>query len=373
MRVAFVLDDSLDPPDGVQQYIVTLGKWLADQGHYVAYIVADTERNDIDHVYSLGAFITTRFNGNVVRTPSPVPYNRIRAALAEIQPDIIHVQMPYSPFLAARVIKSAGPATAVVGTFHILPTDIAGAAANHALAIALRGSLRRFDGVVAVSQAAADFARRAYGLRPRVIPNTIDVSRFAVSAKQREHGKIRIVFLGRLVPRKGVMSLIESFNELPDDVADRAELVIGGRGPLTTSAQRLAGANRTIKFAGFVPEDEKAKFLAGADIAVFPSTGGESFGIILLEAMAAGAGTVIAGDNPGYRSVMGGMPDAMVDASNIRSIQLKLIELIKSPSKRNQLALKQRHIAARHDVTVIGPELLSWYADCAAGHTAVHI
>ncbi len=370
MRIAFVLDDSLDPPDGVQQYILTVGKWLADQGHYVAYIVADTERDDIQHVYSLGTFITTRFNGNVVRTPNPVPYKQIRAALAEIKPDMIHVQMPYSPLFAGRVIKSVTPSTSVVGTFHILPANMVGAAANRVLALALRGSLRRFNGVASVSRSAADFARRAYGLRPRVIPNTIDVSRFAASATHKKHDKVRIVFLGRLVPRKGVTKLIEAFNGLPDKVADRAELVIGGRGPLTTSARKLARADRAITFAGFIAEDKKAAFLGDCDIAVFPSTGGESFGIILLEAMAAGAGVVVAGDNPGYRSVMGKMPDAMVDARNIRSIQGKLIELIGSPAKRKQVRFKQQQIVASHDIAVIGPDLLRWYAECAASQTA---
>jgi len=304
MTIGFVLDDTLDRPDGVQQYVLTLGRWLAARGHHVFYLTAHTTRTDVQEVYSLGNLMRFKFNGNAVRTPLPVGSTRIRRLLHELKPDVLHVQMPYSPLLAERVIMNAPARASVIGTFHILPLGRGQFVANRLLALALRRSLGRFHTVMAVSPPAADFAHQVYGLKPQVVPNAVDLALFKTLARQRrDPERVTVTFMGRLVERKGVLELIRAFRQLPPQAAARARLTVGGDGRLAAHARLAAGAAPNIEFAGFVPEDRKAAFLAAADIAVFPSTAGESFGIVLVEAMAAGAGVVLAGHNPGYASV----------------------------------------------------------------------
>src|SRR6266542_3842098 len=120
-KIAFVLDDSLDTPDGVQQYILTVGTWFAHLGHEVHYIVGETKRTDVPNVHSIGRNVKARFNHNRMSIPLPVSKKVIHRLLAEQEFDVVHVQMPFSPMLGGRVVKAASPQTAVVGTFHIAP------------------------------------------------------------------------------------------------------------------------------------------------------------------------------------------------------------------------------------------------------------
>src|SRR5688572_33467442 len=121
LKVGLVLDGSLDKTDGVQQYVLILGKWLASEGHEVHYLVGETERTDLPNIHSLTRNVSVRFNKNRMSTPLPANLRPIRRLLQQEQFDVLHVQVPYSPVLAGRIIKAADARTAVVGTFHILP------------------------------------------------------------------------------------------------------------------------------------------------------------------------------------------------------------------------------------------------------------
>ena len=109
LKIGFVLDDSLDVPDGVQQYVLTVGAWMKGQGHDVHYLVGQTDRNDIPNVHSMSKNIKVRFNKNRMTMPLPTSVKAIAAILQREQFDILHVQMPYSPFMAGRLIKAALP------------------------------------------------------------------------------------------------------------------------------------------------------------------------------------------------------------------------------------------------------------------------
>lgn len=369
MKIALVLDDTLDRPDGVQQYVLTLGAWLARRGHEVHYLVADTVRTDVPNVHSLGRYFSTTFNGNGVRTPLPASTVQIRQVLAKLRPDVLHVQMPYSPFLAGRIIAEA-PGVAVVGTFHVLPVGRWHWGANRALKWMLRRSLKRFGAVMAVSEPAAEFARQAYGVDPVVVPNVVDVAKFERARRQNHDGDdVTVKFLGRLVERKGVLQLIRAWQALPSGTRQQARLVIGGRGPLLDQARALAGGDGGVEFTGFVTEEDKPEFLAGADIACFPSTGGESFGIILVEAMAAGAAVVLGGNNPGYATVLGGQPECLVDPDDTAAFAKRLAHFIGDASARRQVHKRQQEVAKRYDVDHLGPEIESAY-NRVAGKTA---
>lgn len=363
MKIGFVLDDTLDKPDGVQQYVLTVGNWLTAQGHEVHYLVANTERKDIENVHSLGRFIGLRYNKNHVRTPLPASRKKIKQLLAEEKFDVLHVQLPYSPFLAKQIIRYAAPETAIIGTFHILPASMMHGLSNQALRVMLGKSLKRFDKIVAVSEPAVHFARKAYGIKAEYLPNAIDVASFKAGKRlgKFDRRKTNIVFLGRLVKRKGILELIDAYNNLHDDKAAKTRLIICGKGPLKQKANRMARTDREIIFTGFVAEKDKPDYLASADIAVFPSTGGESFGIVLVEAMAAGAGAVIAGNNPGYRSVLGSQPYLLFDPNDQASFIEQLVLFIEDEKLRERMFKWQQDHVGQYDIGTVGAKLVKIY------------
>ena len=366
MRVGFVLDESFDNPDGIQQYIQQLGMWLTAEGHEVYYLVGQTERQDIAGIYSVSRNVKVKFNGNWLSMPLPVPRAKLQQVLDELKLDVLHVQVPYSPFMAGRLIKLAPSSTAVVGTFHILPYSWLATVGSMGLRLLNVRTARRFDAMVAVSEPARRFARRGYGYHCEVVPNTFDYARFAPTKKSATPPGKTIVFLGRLVQRKGVHHLLEALNELKQSSRLPAgwRLIIGGKGELTDvlqSAVKRYGLQRIVRFEGFIAEADKPAFLARADIAVFPSTAGESFGISLLEAMAAARGVVLAGDNPGYSSVMSGFTDQLFDPRRTSAFADLLECWMSQSDERVARAKEQRAYVQRFDEQIVGREIAAVY------------
>lgn len=371
MKIGLVLDDTLDKPDGVQQAVLTLGKWLSSQGNEVHYLVADTKRTDIPNVHSLGKFLNLRYNKNNVRTPLPANRRVIKKLLAAENFDVINVTLPYSPFLAKVIINNVSKHTAVIGTFHMLPASRLHGFSHHGLRLLLGRSLKRFDKVVAVSEPAAHFARKAYGFNATYLPNPIVITDFRSGKRISDYksNKLNIVFLGRLVQRKGILELIKAYNLLDDDTASKTRLIIGGKGPQRAKAKQLVRADRDVIFAGYIAEKDKANFLASADIAVFPSISGEAFGIVLVEAMAAGAGVVLGGNNPGYKSVLGPQPYLLFDPSDIKAFADQLKVFINDKKLREKMHEWQEESVEQYDISIVGKDFVKIYEECLQAKT----
>jgi phosphatidylinositol alpha-mannosyltransferase len=364
MKIALVLDDTLDTPDGVQQYVISVGGWLSAQGHEVHYLVGQTIRTDIANVHVLSRNLRVRFNGNRMSMPLPVSKRRLKIFLEEQQYDVLHVQVPYSPFMAGRLITVAPRRTAIIGTFHILPYSGLVIFANKLLAVANHYSGKRFDRMLAVSAPARVFAERIYGYHADVVPNPVKLSQF--KDVQSNSLDTNIVFLGRLVARKGVMQFVEAVAYLKrEKLFDESfKVYIGGKGELMTSLAAYIEANGlkdTIELKGFVEEADKAAFLAQADIAVYPSLAGESFGIVLLEAMAASRGVVLAGNNPGYASVMQQYPGQLFDPRNAKTFAELLSWYLLHPEARARASEMQHGYVQHFDTNVVGTSLVNIY------------
>ncbi len=373
LRIGLVFDDSLDRLDGVSQQVRIIGAWLAAQGHQVRYLVGETTMPVWagGKVYSLSRNLAVSFNRNRLSVPLAASRQQIRQVVADEQFDVLHVQMPYSPFMAQRVIKLSGPQTAVVGSFHILPAGWVASWGARLLGLWQRRSLKRFDEVVAVSPAAADFAGRAFKIDSQVLPNMIDVAKFATVARARPASAKQIVFLGRLVPRKGCLELLKAFELVHQQLPD-AKLVIAGDGPERRRLEHFSASrslSQSVSFAGFIEEDQKATLLADADIACFPSLYGESFGVILLEAMAAGASVVLGGDNPGYRSVLGQQPELLVNPRDTRQFADRLHRLLSDQALTDKLHTWQLQQVKSYDVGVVMPRLVEVYRRAIAKRT----
>jgi phosphatidylinositol alpha-mannosyltransferase len=308
--------------------------------------------------------------------PLPTSRTKLRKFLEEKQFDVLHVQMPYSPWLAHRIMLAAPRRTALVGTFHIMPYSQLVRMANHGLGLLLRRSLKRLDTVFAVSTAAKKFATKAFRLSDVVVlPNVTDEQHFrnAKPMPQYDDDVLTIMFLGRLVPRKGCAILLEAITILKQRKnLPKFRVVVCGKGPLEVELKQYVADQRLeeiVTFAGFVPEDEKARYVASADIMAFPSSGGESFGIVLIEALASGRPVVLAGDNPGYHAVMSPRPDLLFPPTSAFDLANKLTTFLRDDAERADTVRWQAEYAKQFDIAVVGTKLLEAYSAACVKHT----
>ncbi len=373
MKIGLVLDDGLDRSDGVQQYVLGLGKWLSKNGHEVHYLVGETLRTDIENLHVLSRNLQVRFNANSLSTPLPASKLKIRELLDKEQFDVLHVQVPYSPFMAARIINLAPKKTKIIGTFHVLPYGLFQKYCTIALGYWLRNNSRRFDTMLAVSSPAGELCYRCFGLKPKIVGNHININKFTIN--KRSYGttnstKLKVVFLGRLVERKGCMELLKAIHEILQKglTEFEFELIIGGSGPQESQLHRYienTNLQTNVEFKGFIAEEKKADFLNQADIAVFPSISGESFGIVLLEAMAAKSGVVLAGNNPGYSSVFNELPEVLFDPKNTSEFAKTLAGFLNDSKKRLRLYQAQQKLVRKFDINEVGKSVLVSYSALA--------
>lgn len=363
LRIGIVLDDTLDRPDGVQQYVLSLGGWLSKQGHTVFYLVGRTTRQDVPGVHSLAKTVRVSFNANTLAIPLPAAKRKVAALLAELRLDVLHVQIPYSPLMAGKIIACKRQ-EALVGTFHILPYGGAARAGTRLLGLVQRKNLARFDHITATSPASVAFARRSYGVAAAVVPNPVDVAHFRSVQPAGSSDTYTIAFLGRLVERKGALQLLRAVRVLRQQTSQPFVVRIGGKGPLLAKLQQYTaqhGLTDIVHFDGFIAEQDKPTFLARANLAVFPAMAGESFGIVLTEAMASGAGVVMGGDNPGYQSVLGSWPECLVDAHNAHHFAQAMAAIMRDSSLQQRLHRAQQRAVKQYDVSVVGATMVGVY------------
>lgn len=360
LTIGYVLDDTLDKSDGVQQAVLAIGEYMRSHGHEVHYIVPYTERTDIANVHSVARVVSLKFNGNSIRTPIWSSKKRIKQLYIDTKFDVLHVQMPYSPVMAARVVKAAPDSTRVVGTFHILPYNWFSKIGTRMLGKLLHKNKKRISQALAVSEPALTFMRKDFGLDGRVLGNPIDYSFFhQFKNSARQQAPKRIVFVGRFDERKGVKQLVEAYEKLNHD-DPTIQLVMCGKGPLLQQLQSYAETKKlNIDFKGFVSEEEKARQLASADVAVFPSTGGESFGIVLTEAMAAGATITIGGNNAGYASVLKPWEETLFDPNDVDAFVTKLKECLALLPRFQQITREQHEYVKQFDIVRVADYLLT--------------
>ena len=367
LKIGFVLDDSLDTPDGVQQYVLTLSRWLVAQGHDVHYLVGETTRTDIPQLHSLSRNMKVKFNGNRMSMPLPAAKKALRDVLKRERFDVLHVQMPYSPLLAGRIIAAAPAHTAVVGTFHVAPHSRMVYWANKALRVLTRKSLHRFDAVLSVSPVAQAFAKQTFKIDSEVVPNTVNLQPFQAAQPVAAHADTtNVLFLGRLVDRKGCGHLLQAiaYVEAHKLVSQEYRVVICGKGPLEDELKtfvRQKHLSHRVIFAGFVSEDDKPAYMAAADVAVFPSTGGESFGIVLVESMAAARGVTLAGNNPGYATVMEPFAHTLFEPADTEQFGRMLADYLADAQRRKMVGAAQRDAVAQYDVPAVGARIVEQY------------
>jgi len=301
MRIAEICPYSLTQPGGVQGQVMGLGRVLRDMGHEVRVLGPCDGPPPETWVTPLGLSIPTAANGSVAPiAPDPSAALRTIRALRDEGFDIVHLHEPLVPGpTLTTLIVAESPR---VGTFHR-----SGASTAYArLRPAVRWAARRLDLRCAVSDAAASTARSALGGEYEILYNGIEVDLYAKAEPWPTEGPT-ICFVGRHEPRKGLSVLLAAMASMGPDV----RLWIAGDGPQTEELRARSAGDARISWLGRISEEEKASRLRGADVFCAPSLGGESFGVVLLEAMAAQA-AVVATDLTGYRAVARPGSDALL-------------------------------------------------------------
>lgn len=304
MKIGLVCPYNLFKGGGVQECVFLLQKELSKRGHEVLILTPQARSNG----ESLPDFVRELGTATDMKTPLhttaqvsiSLDTRKLDELLAAEQFDLLHFHEPWMPLLARQILGRSDAKN--VATFHAkLPDTIMSRALERVVTPYTRSVLKHLDALTAVSDAAADYVRGLTDRHIEIVPNGIDVKRFrSVQATQSQ----TIFYVGRLEKRKGVKYLLRAFAQLRERMPD-ARLVIAGDGPgrekLEEQSQELGAEN--VEFLGYISDEEKLKQLAHAGVFCSPALYGESFGIVLLEAMAAGV-PIVAGDNPGYASVM---------------------------------------------------------------------
>lgn len=359
VRIGMVCPYSFDQPGGVQAHILDLAEVLRAQGHEVRVLGPAASDTPLpSYVVRGGAAVPVPYNGSVARLSIGPQVRRItRAFIEEGDFDVLHVHEPNSPSYSLAAIRLAeGP---IVATYHASATS---SVALKAALPALRVNLEKIRGGIAVSELARRWQVEQVGTDPVVIPNGVDTGRFVAArraAALEPGGEVEIVFLGRLdEPRKGLDVLLGAVEKL----ARPAKVTVMGGG----TPRDVPG----VEFAGRVSEEEKAQILGRADIYVAPNLGGESFGIVLVEAMAAGC-AVVASDLEAFAAVCDAGSDTpagmLFPAGDSAALAEVLQLLIDAPDLRVALAAAGSARAARYDWSNVAAEILAVYETVATG------
>ncbi len=292
---------SLTVPGGVQNQILGLARALRDQGVDTRVLAPCDGPPPDAGVTPLGASIPTAANGSVAPiAPDASAQLRVVRALRDEAFDVLHLHEPMAPgpSMTATMLKPAP----MVGTFHR-----AGDSRSYdVFRPAVKWLARRFEVKVAVSEEAASVARRQIGGDYEVLFNAVEFARYQACAVEPTE-RPAILFCGRHEPRKGLAVLLDAMSELPADV----DLWVASDGPETERLAAAVAGDSRVKWLGRITDNDKIELMRRATVFCAPSLGGESFGIVLLEAMAAGT-PVVASDLPGYRLVARDGADAML-------------------------------------------------------------
>ena len=302
----------------------------------------------------------------------PIAASRVRQWIAQGDFDVLHMHEPGIPSLSLLACWAAEGA--MVGTFHASTPKLRAIASVGPL---IEPMIEKLSARIAVSEMAQATLKNLYGTEAVVIPNGIDYSRFtSLSTEERraKGAKLRIGFLGRFEEaRKGLPLLLEALPKILKAIPN-VELVVAGPGDQSKILERLdTHTAKQIRFLGRLSEEEKVDFLSSLDLYVAPNTGGESFGIILAEAMASGV-PVLASDIPAFVDLLAvGDCGRTFESENSSDLAQKAIELLRNSSYLQELAENGRNAAIRFDWGSVATQIMSVYEVAMTGQGKVAV
>jgi len=371
LKIGIVCPYSWDTPGGVQNHIRDLAEFLIASGHDVSVLAPALDETKLpDYVVNAGKPISIPYNGAVARVLfGPVAFARVRQWISQGDFDLLHLHEPAIPSISLLACWAAdGP---MVGTFH--------AAAKRqkiifAIGPILEPAIEKLSARIAVSEAARLTLTDHLDTDAVIIPNGIYADRYTDGKPQAKWSGNTIGFIGRFEePRKGLSVLVDALPVISRFAPDVKVFVAGPGNPEEVIESIDPQLRQRFEFLGKISESEKADFMSSVAVYVAPNTGGESFGIILAEALAGGA-CVIASDIPAFDDLLGqGKFGALFESESSTALAKVVIDLLRDEKKRKALSTRGKERAAMFDWTVVAQQIFSVYEMSIVGSQKVRL
>ena len=371
LKIGIVCPYSWDTPGGVQNHIRDLAEFLIASGHNVSVLAPAIDETKLpDYVVNAGKPISIPYNGAVARVLfGPVAFARVRQWISQGDFDLLHLHEPAIPSISLLACWAAdGP---MVGTFH--------AAAKRqkiifAIGPILEPAIEKLSARIAVSEAARLTLTDHLDTDAVIIPNGIYANRYTEGKSIEKWSGNTIGFIGRFEePRKGLSVLVDALPVISRFAPDVRVLVAGPGDPEEVIENIDPQLRQRFEFLGKITEDEKADFMSSVAVYVAPNTGGESFGIILAEALAGGA-CVVASDIPAFDDLLGqGEFGALFESESSTELAKVVIDLLRDENKRKELSSRGKERAKLFDWTVVAQQIYSVYEMSIVGSPKVRL
>ena len=369
MKIALVSPYDFAYPGGVCNHISCLANHLTQMDHDVKIIAPASKAVHTfgDRFIPVGTPRPVPASGSIARiTLSPWLSSRIKTILEQEKFDICHLHEPLMPMLCTTVLRLTH--TPTVGTFHASggkPWYSFGTPVGKLL---LKKWFNKLDGKIAVSKPAMEYVARHFPGDYTIIPNGIDSKHFSPDVQSIDEfsdEKTNILFVGRMEKRKGLDYLLKAYEQIKKEVPDSRLIAVGPGARLRKKYEKRISRNglKDVTFIGYISYDDLAKYYKTADIVCSPATGWESFGIVLLEAMAT-AKPLVASNIEGYASVMThGVEGLLVPPKNVEELTKALFSLISDKPLQQQMGAKGRDTALKYDWEHIAQRVLNHYLE----------
>ena len=371
LKIGIVCPYSWDTPGGVQNHIRDLAEFLIASGHNVSVLAPAIDETKLpDYVVNAGKPISIPYNGAVARVLfGPVAFARVRQWISQGDFDLLHLHEPAIPSISLLACWAAdGP---MVGTFH--------AAAKRqkiifAIGPILEPAIEKLSARIAVSEAARLTLTDHLDTDAVIIPNGIYANRYTEGKSVEKWSGNTIGFIGRFEePRKGLSVLVDALPVISRFAPDVRVLVAGPGDPAEVIENIDPQLRQRFEFLGKITETEKADFMSSVAVYVAPNTGGESFGIILAEALAGGA-CVVASDIPAFDDLLGqGEYGALFESESATELAKVVIDLLRDETKRKELSSRGKERAQLFDWTVVAEQIYSVYEMSIVGSPKVRL
>ena len=364
-RIGIVCPYGWDTPGGVQSHIADLTKYLIAAGHSVSVLAPAQSEDDLpDFVVSAGRPIAIPYNGAVARVLfGPIAFARVRNWISQGDFDLLHLHEPAIPSISLLACWAAeGP---MVGTFHAAAKR---QKVSFAVVPFLEPVIEKLTARIAVSEAARETLTEHLETDAIVIPNGIYADKYRDGVVDPQWSGNTLGFIGRFQePRKGLSILLDALPRVVRAIPD-IKLFIAGPGNQDETTEVIdPNLRNRIVFLGRISDKEKANFLSSVGLYIAPNTGGESFGIILAEAMASGA-SIIASDIPAFDSLLGhGKYGTLFSSEDSEDLATKVVELLTFPEIRIAKAKAGKEYAQAFDWDVVAEKIFDVYEMAMVG------
>ena len=372
MRIGMVCPYSFDVPGGVQSHVLQLAEVMRARGQEVSVLAPASPHASLpDYVVSAGKAVPIPYNGSVARLRfGPATHRTVKKWLVEGGFDVLHLHEPNAPSLSMLALNIAeGP---IVATFHTSTTK------SLTLSV-FQGVLRpwheKIVGRIAVSDLARRWQMEALGSDAVEIPNGVDVAAFASAPLLDGYPRLgkTVLFVGRYdEPRKGMAVLVDALPGIVERFPG-VQVLIVGRGDADELRSKAGGLAGHLRFLGQVDDAAKASALRSADVYCAPHTGGESFGIVLVEAMAAGT-PVVASDLHAFRRVLrDGDAGRLVPVEDGAALAAGLIAVLEDDRLAKRYVAAGADAVRRYDWSVVANQIMQVYETVAGSGAKVQV